>query len=139
MYPRQKYIWNVYLQLLKEKLSYATCELNIITFQIDNLSMCKFSLISRNVLVWRQQSLKNNREVSYFLLLQDTGVPKDLIPGTSSQVYNFPSKMFVCSDHFHKKSFDPSWKLRNDLYYEGCKISSRLFSGFIPTFYPVKG
>ena len=54
---------------------------------------------------------KNNRKASYSQLLKVTSVSKNLIPATASQVDNWPSKMFICSDHLEKKCLDPSWKL----------------------------
>ena len=39
---------------------------------------------------------------------------------------------------FQEKCFDPSWKLQNELYYNDCKISRRLFPGSIPTLLPHK-
>ena len=55
---------------------------------------------------------QNDREVSYFQLPKDTSVHKDWIHATNRQVDNLPSKLFLCSDHFEEKCFDPSCKLQ---------------------------
>ena len=80
----------------------------------------------------------NNRKVSYFRLPKDTSVHKDWIQATCRQVDNLPSKIFICSDHFEEKCFDPSWKLQNELYYKDRQISRRLLPGSIPTLLPQK-
>ena len=82
---------------------------------------------------------KNNREVSYFRLSKDTHIQKDWIHATGRPIDNLSSKILICSDHFEKKCFDPSWKLQNELYYKDCQISRRLFPGSIPTLLPQKG
>ena len=81
---------------------------------------------------------KNNREVSYFWLPKDTSVHEDWIHAIGHPVDNLPSKIFICSDHFEEKCFDPSWKLQNELYYKDCQISRRLLPGSIPTLLPYK-
>ena len=80
----------------------------------------------------------NNREVSYFRLPKDTSVHKDWIHATCRQVDTLPSKIFICSDHFEEKCFDPSWKLQNELYYKDRQIPRRLLPGSIPTLLPHK-
>ena len=81
---------------------------------------------------------KNNREVSYFRLPKDTSVHKDWIHATGRPIDNFSSKILICSDHFEEKCSDPSWKLRNELYYKDCQISRRLLPRSIPTLLPDK-
>ena len=61
---------------------------------------------------------KNNREVSYLRLTEDTSVHKDWIHAIGRTVDNLPSKIFICLDHFEEKCFDPSWKRQNELYYK---------------------
>ena len=79
---------------------------------------------------------KNNREVSYFRQPKDTTLHKDWIHSTGCAVDNLPSKIFICSDHYEKKCFDPSWKLQNEQYYKDRQISRRLLPRSIPTLLP---
>ena len=47
----------------------------------------------------------------YFRLPKDTSVHKDWIHTKGCPVNNLPSKIFLYSDHFEGKCFDPSWEL----------------------------
>ena len=90
MYPRRKVS--------------AIIEVKTMIFPTDKRSMCKLFLINRNVLSLQSTitNYKINRELSYFQLVKDTSISKNLILATVSQVDNLPSKMFICSDHLEK-------------------------------------
>ena len=70
--------------------------------------------------------------MSYSRLPKDTNAHKDWILITGRPVDNFPSKIFLCSDHFEEKYFDPSWKLQNEIYYKDHQINRRFSLGSTP-------
>ena len=85
------------LQLLKEKLSKATCELRTMNFPIDN----KFVEVAANqswyVGVWPQIAITKQKmiEKCYSHLLEDASIHKDWSHATSGPADNLPFKIKI--------------------------------------------
>ena len=109
-------------------------------FPIDNkfVEVAQSIVMSWCAVINCNNTTKHNRKVSYFRLPKDTSVHKDWIHATGCPIDHLPSKIFICSDHFEEKCFDPSWKLQNELYYKHCQISRRFPPRSIPTLLPHK-
>ena len=78
-------------------------------------------------------------EVTYFNFPKDPQRRKSWLAATSRHKRNFPSNVFVCSNHFEDKSFDKSWDLQNRVFPQTDRpINRKLISTAIPTLLPHK-
>ena len=79
----------------------------------------------------------NNKEVTYFNFPKDPQRRKSWLAATSRHKRNFPSNVFVCSNHFEDKYFDKSWDLQNRVFPHR-QTNNKLISTAIPTLLPRK-
>ena len=71
-------------------------------------------------------------------LPKDAAVVKVWIVKLNREKDNFPSKVYIWSDHFEDECFDSSWMLQFTLNYSDRPIQRPLCPGTIPTKYPHK-
>lgn len=75
---------------------------------------------------------ENTKNVSFYELTKNNPVRKEWIHAIGRPTNNLPGNIYICSDHFEEKCFDPSWDLQNRLYYHNRK-KRKLIPGSVPT------
>ena len=74
--------------------------------------------------------------MTFFPLPKDIAAAKVWIARLNREKDNFPSKVYVCSDHFEDDCFDSFWMLQSTLTYSDRPTQRRLRPGAIPTKIP---